>query len=101
MEATEPGSDVVTLPCGHEYHFECIQPWLSTQRSCPVCRAEVTADALAAFKQSQTTKCSPCAPIPSDRNSAGVTDLKPSEVTDEAQGEGPSEIQTHIEDENK
>ncbi|KAJ1560203.1 E3 ubiquitin ligase, partial [Nowakowskiella sp. JEL0078] len=31
------------LLCGHSYCFKCILPWLRTSRSCPSCRAHVTA----------------------------------------------------------
>ena len=27
------------LQCGHMYHWECVQQWLDTQNTCPVCRA--------------------------------------------------------------
>ena len=28
-----------TLPCGHEFHDECLSEWLVSQDTCPVCRA--------------------------------------------------------------
>jgi hypothetical protein len=28
-----------TLPCGHEFHGECLREWLALQDTCPVCRA--------------------------------------------------------------
>nr|XP_054925158.1 uncharacterized protein LOC129384067 [Dermacentor andersoni] len=31
----------VTTACGHLYHFECLQSWLQTSASCPLCRKPV------------------------------------------------------------
>lgn len=30
------------LSCGHEYHKECIDPWLSIQNTCPHCRCDLS-----------------------------------------------------------
>lgn len=38
------GDKVTHLPCGHAYHTQCVQPWFSTHQTCPVCRAELSAD---------------------------------------------------------
>ena len=36
----ENGENVTTLPCGHDYHTECIKPWLLKRSSkCPICKA--------------------------------------------------------------
>ena len=36
----ENGDSITTLPCGHDYHTECIKPWLLKRSSkCPICKA--------------------------------------------------------------
>ncbi|KAI9813923.1 MAG: hypothetical protein M1826_002356 [Phylliscum demangeonii] len=35
-------SRVMSLPCGHEFHAECITPWLTIRRrTCPICKGDV------------------------------------------------------------
>ncbi|KAK2629642.1 hypothetical protein QTJ16_000462 [Diplocarpon rosae] len=35
-------SRVMSLPCGHEFHVDCITPWLTTKRrTCPICKGDV------------------------------------------------------------
>ncbi|KAD4585998.1 hypothetical protein R6Q59_035623 [Mikania micrantha] len=41
----EDGEKVKVLPvCCHRYHCECVDKWLLTQSSCPVCRTSVRVD---------------------------------------------------------
>ena len=35
------GDKIFTLPCNHIYHKTCIQPWLSTNSNCPLCRIDI------------------------------------------------------------
>ncbi|KAG0159486.1 hypothetical protein PDIDSM_7008 [Penicillium digitatum] len=41
-EYVDGQSRVMSLPCGHEFHVECITPWLTTRRrTCPICKGDV------------------------------------------------------------
>ena len=33
--------DVAMIPCGHQFHFQCLQKWLRYNTSCPICRCVV------------------------------------------------------------
>ena len=35
------GEEVVTLPCFHHFHSECLDPWLKIHKKCPTCQIEI------------------------------------------------------------
>ncbi|KAJ4803788.1 RING/U-box superfamily protein [Rhynchospora pubera] len=35
------GQNLITLPCQHRYHADCITQWLQLNKVCPVCNEEV------------------------------------------------------------
>ncbi|PQP94434.1 E3 ubiquitin ligase BIG BROTHER-related [Prunus yedoensis var. nudiflora] len=38
----EAGENLTILSCKHSYHSECINNWLTINKVCPVCSAEVS-----------------------------------------------------------
>jgi len=41
-EYVDGESRVMSLPCGHEFHADCITPWLvNRRRTCPICKGDV------------------------------------------------------------
>ncbi|RMZ92224.1 hypothetical protein DV736_g532, partial [Chaetothyriales sp. CBS 134916] len=41
-EYVDGESQVMSLPCGHEFHADCITPWLvNRRRTCPICKRDV------------------------------------------------------------
>ncbi|CAL1541825.1 unnamed protein product [Lymnaea stagnalis] len=37
----EHGDRMRNLPCKHDFHKDCVDQWLKTNATCPICRAEV------------------------------------------------------------
>lgn len=48
LEKLKDGDEVISLPCAHTFHFQCITSWLSEHDTCPLCRNPISN-----FNQSQ------------------------------------------------
>ena len=44
MEDFKNGDVSTNLPCLHMFHTNCIQSWLKTQNTCPICKFQLTQD---------------------------------------------------------
>lgn len=42
LSEKEVGDTLRTLPCMHDFHCECIDEWLKTNRTCPICKTDIT-----------------------------------------------------------
>jgi len=41
-EGNKEASVVVTLPCSHSFHWNCIREWLHDHSKCPICRVDLS-----------------------------------------------------------
>lgn len=44
LESFIMGDKLIHLPCGHEFHYACLNPWIQTCGDCPNCRTYVVID---------------------------------------------------------
>jgi len=43
LDIFNPGENVCKLPCNHEFHKSCIDPWIAANHAtCPMCRHDMT-----------------------------------------------------------
>ena len=42
LDEYKENETIMTLPCFHEYHEECISIWLRQHNFCPICRHPIT-----------------------------------------------------------
>jgi hypothetical protein len=41
IDEYDKGDKIAKLPCGHEFHSDCIAPWLEQQCTCPLCKRDL------------------------------------------------------------
>ena len=44
MSEYEQGEKITVLPCFHSFHSECVNRWLESKPTCPVCMRDVRQD---------------------------------------------------------
>ncbi|KAF9151593.1 hypothetical protein BG015_006449 [Linnemannia schmuckeri] len=67
LDEFSEGEEIRTLPCHHEFHCECIDPWLTRKSStCPLCKFECMKPSVDATGN-ETTNEEVGVPLPNDR----------------------------------
>lgn len=46
MTQYEKDDKILTIPCCHLYHTECILDWFKTKNTCPICKFKVDKNGL-------------------------------------------------------
>ncbi|KAF2132402.1 hypothetical protein P153DRAFT_355010 [Dothidotthia symphoricarpi CBS 119687] len=89
LEEYEDGiSQVMSLPCGHEFHADCITPWLVTRRrTCPICKGDV----VRSLSQSYHDRMRSSSPIRSAQAPDNVDDIQTQAI--ETRNDSPSASQ--------
>jgi hypothetical protein len=81
-------SKVMSLPCGHEFHADCITPWLVTRRrTCPICKGDVVRSLSQSYRDRRLRSPSPA------RTSRFQDDPDLQEMVAETRNDSPSASQ--------
>jgi len=41
LECVAVGDNIRVLPCGHEFHMDCVDKWLYSNATCPICKTSI------------------------------------------------------------
>ncbi|CAH8340022.1 unnamed protein product [Eruca vesicaria subsp. sativa] len=56
LEDFEVGIEAKQMPCKHNFHGDCLLPWLELHSSCPVCRYQLPTDETKTDDSATTTE---------------------------------------------
>lgn len=84
VDSPGQSEEVVTLPCSHCFHAECLRPWLETNTNCPTCRFDLDPFSTTLRPHRQTPGRAPAAPTPNSAEAGSI----PSATGANAQGRG-------------
>lgn len=47
----DDGAELRELPCGHHFHASCVDKWLYTNATCPLCKYNIVKDKIQGSEQ--------------------------------------------------